>query len=123
MYSQQHYNIHTGERPYACKYCERKFTNYPNWLKHTRRRHKVDHKTGEELEVKTSKLEPTSTPAQVMEESPVRSQNTNIPDIDSSLLKPDDISLIQFPISDDKFSMHQQMDLFTGECVFQVEFR
>lgn len=42
----QHYNCHTGERPFACKYCERTFTNYPNWLKHTRRRHKVDHKTG-----------------------------------------------------------------------------
>ncbi|CAH1993369.1 unnamed protein product [Acanthoscelides obtectus] len=48
----QHCNIHTGERPYKCKYCERTFTNYPNWLKHTRRRHRVDHKTGEELNIK-----------------------------------------------------------------------
>lgn len=46
----QHSNIHTGERPYKCKYCSRDFTNFPNWLKHTRRRHKVDHKTGEELQ-------------------------------------------------------------------------
>jgi hypothetical protein len=43
---QQHYNIHTGERPYACKFCERTFTNYPNWLKHTRRRHKADPRGG-----------------------------------------------------------------------------
>lgn len=43
-------NIHTGERPYKCNYCARDFTNFPNWLKHTRRRHKVDHKTGELLE-------------------------------------------------------------------------
>jgi len=43
---QQHYNIHTGERPYACKFCERTFTNYPNWLKHTRRRHKTDPRGG-----------------------------------------------------------------------------
>ncbi|XP_050502316.1 zinc finger protein 300-like [Diabrotica virgifera virgifera] len=56
----QHYNIHTGERPYKCKYCERTFTNYPNWLKHTRRRHKVDHKTGQELQPKD---EPPSTPS------------------------------------------------------------
>lgn len=47
----QHYNVHTGERPFKCKYCERTFTNYPNWLKHTRRRHKVDHKTGDNLQV------------------------------------------------------------------------
>lgn len=45
----QHSNIHTGSRPYKCKYCSKDFTNFPNWLKHTRRRHKVDHKTGEKL--------------------------------------------------------------------------
>lgn len=37
-------------RPFKCNYCPRDFTNFPNWLKHTRRRHKVDHKTGEHLE-------------------------------------------------------------------------
>ncbi|KAG4075766.1 hypothetical protein HA402_003592 [Bradysia odoriphaga] len=46
----QHFNIHTGARPYKCKYCQKDFTNFPNWLKHIRRRHKVDHKTGEQLE-------------------------------------------------------------------------
>lgn len=46
LFLQQHYNIHTGERPYACKFCERTFTNYPNWLKHTRRRHKTDPRGG-----------------------------------------------------------------------------
>lgn len=45
----QHYNIHTGARPFKCKYCDKDFTNFPNWLKHIRRRHKVDHKTGEQL--------------------------------------------------------------------------
>lgn len=38
-------------RPYRCTYCPKDFTNFPNWLKHTRRRHKVDHKTGEKLVV------------------------------------------------------------------------
>lgn len=46
----QHTNIHTGSRPYKCDYCPRDFTNYPNWLKHVRRRHKVDHRTGKKLE-------------------------------------------------------------------------
>lgn len=46
----QHCNIHSGARPYQCKYCVKNFTNFPNWLKHVRRLHKVDHKTGEKLE-------------------------------------------------------------------------
>ncbi|XP_049530698.1 zinc finger protein 3 homolog isoform X1 [Anopheles darlingi] len=46
----QHSNIHSGLRPYKCNYCTRDFTNFPNWLKHIRRRHKVDHRTGEKLD-------------------------------------------------------------------------
>ena len=45
----QHANIHTNSRPYLCKHCPRDFTNYPNLLKHTIRRHKVDHRTGKPL--------------------------------------------------------------------------
>jgi uncharacterized Zn-finger protein len=45
----QHANIHTNSRPYQCKHCPRDFTNYPNLLKHTIRRHKVDHRTGKPL--------------------------------------------------------------------------
>jgi hypothetical protein len=37
----QHGNIHTNTRPFQCKHCPRDFTNYPNLLKHTIRRHKV----------------------------------------------------------------------------------
>lgn len=32
-----------------CKSCPRDFTNYPNLLKHTIRRHKLDHRTGKPL--------------------------------------------------------------------------
>lgn len=46
----QHSNIHSGLRPFKCQYCTRDFTNFPNWLKHIRRRHKVDHRTGEKLD-------------------------------------------------------------------------
>lgn len=46
----QHGNIHTNTRPFQCKYCSRDFTNYPNLLKHTIRRHKVDHRTGKPLD-------------------------------------------------------------------------
>ncbi|CRK89104.1 CLUMA_CG002494, isoform A [Clunio marinus] len=46
----QHANIHTNSRPYLCKHCPRDFTNYPNLLKHTIRRHKVDHRTGKPLD-------------------------------------------------------------------------
>lgn len=46
----QHGNIHTNTRPFQCKHCPRDFTNYPNLLKHTIRRHKVDHRTGKPLD-------------------------------------------------------------------------
>lgn len=52
----QHSNVHTGARPYKCKYCAKDFTNFPNWLKHVRRLHKVDHKTGEHLDALPSFL-------------------------------------------------------------------
>lgn len=64
----QHSNIHSGLRPFKCKYCARDFTNFPNWLKHIRRRHKVDHRTGEKLDsvpkfMTKKKCTPESVPA------------------------------------------------------------
>lgn len=59
----QHSNVHTGARPFKCKYCAKDFTNFPNWLKHVRRLHKVDHKTGEHLDALPSFLiRPKKTP-------------------------------------------------------------
>lgn len=127
MVLQQHYNIHTGERPYKCKYCERTFTNYPNWLKHTRRRHKVDHKTGAELEPK-----PTVAYLPKEETAPAVVVNATVPssdplfakpqlDADSeqiladiSMLKTEDLlqqGLLNFTPVDDKFLMQPQLDL------------
>nr|XP_023018095.1 zinc finger protein 320-like isoform X2 [Leptinotarsa decemlineata] len=136
----QHYNIHTGERPYKCKYCERTFTNYPNWLKHTRRRHKVDHKTGAELEPKVVKEEAPPTPAPSIPPpqqppsqpappvpSPPQNQTVAMPEIasdlgtiigDVSFSKAEELLLQQglfnFPLLDDKVLFSQQMDFLAG---------
>ncbi|XP_062557695.1 zinc finger protein ZFP2-like [Armigeres subalbatus] len=68
----QHSNIHSGLRPFKCKYCTRDFTNFPNWLKHIRRRHKVDHRTGEKLDsvpkfMTKKKDKPTEKPEAMLE--------------------------------------------------------
>ncbi|KAJ8956789.1 hypothetical protein NQ314_006665 [Rhamnusium bicolor] len=115
----QHYNIHTGERPYKCKYCERTFTNYPNWLKHTRRRHKVDHKTGAELEPKTPKEEAPATPAAPLELVSVSETSTIDPLLsDVNLTKAEELllqqGLLNFPLLDDKITFNQQLDFLTG---------
>ncbi|KAB0802005.1 hypothetical protein PPYR_04191 [Photinus pyralis] len=115
----QHHNVHTGERPYACKYCDRTFTNYPNWLKHTRRRHKVDHKTGEYLPSNTSKEIPipyTSPPSEL-------SQSLDATDplmIDlATLSKTDELflqqGLINLPTTfEERFMLPHQLDLLNG---------
>ncbi|KAJ8915195.1 hypothetical protein NQ315_015418 [Exocentrus adspersus] len=117
----QHYNIHTGERPYKCKYCERTFTNYPNWLKHTRRRHKVDHKTGAELEPKIPKEETQSIPAPTAENI-MAADTSNIETLplinEVSLSKAEEMllqqSLLNFPLLDDKIIFSQSMDFLSG---------
>ncbi|XP_044258079.1 zinc finger protein 845-like [Tribolium madens] len=108
----QHFNIHTGERPYKCKYCERTFTNYPNWLKHTRRRHKVDHKTGENLGPKVPKEETSQ--STVIETADTSDQLV----ADISLSKTEELllqqGLLNFPLTDDKFVIPQQIDFLAG---------
>ncbi|XP_064212138.1 zinc finger protein 660 isoform X3 [Tribolium castaneum] len=108
----QHFNIHTGERPYKCKYCERTFTNYPNWLKHTRRRHKVDHKTGENLGPKVPKEETSQ--STVIETTDTSEQLV----ADISLSKTEELllqqGLLNFPLTDDKFVIPQQIDFLAG---------
>ncbi|GJQ74615.1 putative metal ion binding protein [Trypoxylus dichotomus] len=120
----QHHNIHTGEKPYACNYCERKFTNYPNWLKHTRRRHKVDHKTGKVLEVKNLKTEnppipPTTTPQETRTNGfLLESFPQDIMPNDLAFTKTEELllqqTLMNYPLIDDKFTFHPQLDLIGG---------
>ncbi|XP_063930726.1 zinc finger protein 226-like isoform X2 [Zophobas morio] len=106
----QHYNIHTGERPYKCKYCERTFTNYPNWLKHTRRRHKVDHKTGENLGPKVPKDE--------TQQAAADADSTEQLVADITLSKNEELllqqGLLNFPLTDDKFVIPQQIEFLAG---------
>lgn len=88
-------------------------------MKHTRRRHKVDHKTGEELEPKVPKEEMPVPSVSVSEQS--NSVETADPLLtDFSLNKNDELllqqSLLNLPIScDDKFIFPQQIDIFNGE--------
>lgn len=79
----QHSNVHTGARPYKCKYCAKDFTNFPNWLKHVRRLHKVDHKTGEHLDALPSFLirakKPPKVPAAAVVAADGEAASTSIP--------------------------------------------
>lgn len=71
----QHSNIHSGLRPFKCQYCPRDFTNFPNWLKHIRRRHKVDHRTGEKLDSVPkfmTKKKPSESQVQAPDKKPTR---------------------------------------------------
>ncbi|CAH1100136.1 unnamed protein product [Psylliodes chrysocephalus] len=130
----QHYNIHTGERPYKCKYCERTFTNYPNWLKHTRRRHKVDHKTGAELPSKegvikeeappTPMTTPTAHVIPTVSETPVEMGVTDTPTVMTStttvlstapqIPPPDTVPDIGPVLSDVNFSRAEELLLQQG---------
>lgn len=120
--------MHTGERPYACKYCERRFTNYPNWLKHTRRRHKVDHRTGQELvpkdnNIKTPKIE---TQSSVSLPSDIQSSSNNTEQIlpsDFTISKSEDMilddGLLNFPLNDDKFMLQQEI-FNTNSTIYEL---
>lgn len=91
-------------------------------MKHTRRRHKVDHKTGRELEPKAVKVETPSTPAPVVENNiPNESADPLLSDF--SLNKSEEYllqqNLFNLPVTcDDKFVIQQQIDLINGTNSF-----
>lgn len=101
----QHYNVHTGARPYKCKYCTKDFTNYPNWMKHVRRCHKVDHKTGEPLLETSTKNSQKLNTKPIAGDDPTESKilPTNLPAIDkpptaTTVKEQKDFKRAEFPL-------------------------
>lgn len=98
----QHANIHTNSRPYLCKHCPRDFTNYPNLLKHTIRRHKVDHRTGKPLVkipdyVTNKKKKKSDEKSAVSSKKSIENPPKNAP---AQQTTSDDINVIQIPDDD-----------------------
>lgn len=111
----QHANIHTNSRPYLCKHCPRDFTNYPNLLKHTIRRHKVDHRTGKPLVkipdyVTNKKKKKSSDDKNVGESS--RGEDPCSPMHAAAQETNDDINVIQIP--DDDLELPSASGLIRG---------
>ncbi|KAF5298871.1 hypothetical protein FQR65_LT19565 [Abscondita terminalis] len=91
----------------------------PNWLKHTRRRHKVDHKTGECLPqiAAKEKIPPIATPVQDATSSIDSSDPLMIDFITFS--KSDELliqqGLLNLPSTfDERFILPHQLDLLNG---------
>lgn len=95
----QHLNIHSGDRPFKCRHCPKDFTNFPNWLKHTRRRHKVDHKTGEKLVVmpkfldKAAKTNKAGKMKATKRSKPTDNNNDTIPSVSPNPIQCDEIKV------------------------------
>lgn len=93
-------------------------------MKHTRRRHKVDHKTGQELEPMKFKVETPPTPitpdTNVTTETTTTDTDTDPLLIDFSLNKSEEVllqqNLLNIPF-DDKFILQQQIDFINGKFV------